>query len=175
MDERLKKYIDQAPAIEGGVEAPIQIMVLVVLTIKGFYDLPWSPTNPQNTVKLGYNTLSLPWLPMFSFAISTLSILKSSVEMNALNMFPGRSSLDLIVEYSPFSISAVSFRVLATSFLLIYLGLLAAAPLGIIFVANLCIWYSVAPTIELPDILEQYLWPESRLEEETGIRINKQR
>ena len=72
MDARLKKYIDQAPTIEGGVEAPIQIMILVFLTMKGFYDVPWSLTNQQGTVQLGYNTLSLPWLPMSSFIISTL-------------------------------------------------------------------------------------------------------
>ena len=173
MDERLKKYIDQAPAIEGGVEAPIQIMVLVVLTIKGFYDLPWSPTNPQNTVKLGYNTLSLPWLPMFSFAISTLSILRSSVVMNALSMYPGKSCLDLIGGHLPFSISAVSFRVLATSFFLVYLGKMAAVPLVILFVSNLVIWYIFAPSIQLPESLEQYLKPESCIEDEdTGLRIN---
>ena len=130
MDPRLKKYIDQAPTIEGGVEAPTQMMILIFLTIRGFYDLPWSQTNPQNTVQLGYNTLSLPWLPMFSFAISTLSILKSTIEMNALNMFPGKSSLDLIGGYLPFSISAVSFRILSTSFLLIYLGEMAEENIG---------------------------------------------
>ena len=120
MDSRLKKYIDQAPTMEGGVEAPIQIMILVFLTMKGFYDLPWSPTNQQNTVQLGYNTLPLPWLPMISFTISTMSILKSSLEMNALNVYPGKSSMDLFGGYLPFSISAVSFRVLATSFFLVF-------------------------------------------------------
>ena len=172
MDARLKKYFDQAPTIEGGVEAPLQIIILVFLTMKGFYDLPWSQTNPQNTVQLGYNTLSLPWLPMISFTISTLSILKSSLVMNALNMYPGRSSLDLIGGYLPFSISAVSFRVLATSFLLIFLGEMAAVPLVIIFIANLVIWYSVAPSIKMPEILVKYIRPESHLEKENGLRIN---
>ena len=172
MEPRLKKYIDQAPTMEGGVEAPIQIMILLFLTMKGFYDLPWSQTNPQNTVKLGYNTLSLPWLPMFSFSISTLSILKSFLVMNALKMYPGKSSLDLIGGFLPFSISAVSFRVLATSFLLIFLGVMAAIPLVVIFIANLVIWYSVAPTIKMPEILVKYLRPESQLEEENGLKIN---
>ena len=140
--------------------------------MKGFYDLPWSSSNQQNIVQLGYNTLSLPWLPMFSFTISTISILKSSLVMNAINMYPGKSSLDLIGGYLPFSISAVSFRVLATSFFLIFLGVMAAVPLVIIFIANLVIWNSVAPTIKLPEILEKYVRPESRLEEENGLKIN---
>ena len=174
MNPRLKEYIYSAPTFEGAVEAPIQITILIFLTMNGFYDLPWYPTNHQNTVQLGYNTLtlSLPWLPIFSFTISTMSILKSSLVMNAISMYPEKSNLYLIGGHLPFTISAVSFRVLASSFFLIFLGEMTAVPLVIIFIANLSVWYSVAPPIKLPAILVKYLRPESPLEEETGLKIH---
>ena len=170
-DDRIKKYLDHAPTIEGGVEAPIQVMILTFLMMKGFYVLPWSDSNPDSTIQLGYNTLSLPWLPMFSFTVSALSILKSSLEMNALNMYPGKSTLDLIGGYLPFCISAVSFRVLSTSFFLLYLGEMTAVPLVIVLLGNLIIYYSFGQSIKIPDILEEYIRPES-CEKEDGLTIN---
>ena len=94
--------------------------------------------------------------------------------MNALNMYPGKSTLDLVGGYLPFCVSAVCFRVLSTSFFLLYLGQMTAVPLISIFLGNLLIWYAIAPTIKFPDVLEKYISPGFVLEDEktTGFTVN---
>ena len=90
------------------------MIILLFLMMKGFIAIPWSASPSDGAVELAYNTISLPWIPMISFVFSTLSILKSSMEMNVLNMFRGKSSLSLIGGHFPFFISAIGFRVLSS-------------------------------------------------------------
>ena len=86
-DRRVYKKLEQRAheikSICGSVEAPIQLVLLLFLMIRGILILPWSePSSTQCVTDSLGRVACLPSVPMASVIFSVLSIIKAVFDLN---------------------------------------------------------------------------------------------
>ena len=88
----LKKYkrnelrAHEMKSVSGGLEAPVQIILIVYLILRGYLPLPWAQTASSSCLEdsLG-RSICLPSIPVASVVFSFLSLVKA---VYALNIYP---------------------------------------------------------------------------------------
>ena len=173
-NKKMLKFCFLTELIEGSIEAPIQMTITLFLIMKGLLNLPWSSGEVYSTIDLSYNKIPAYGLPVISFILSSLSILKSAMVINVLNVYEGGHLGNQIGGHFPFYFHAICFRVLAFAFTVVYLNEIACIPFLLILIANVLIWYKIPNKIDFPTELQEHLRDKSRKQEPESemVKIN---
>ena len=140
-------------SISGCVEAPVQLVMNTFLVMKGILGIPWWKTTETKTATDAVgNEFTFYSIPLWTLIFSIIDILKCTVLTNIFNVYIGKISswaifkkyVNLIFGQLPFFLHAILFRVLAYSFLIIYLNYSAIIPIFCIWLSNLVIGYAMA-------------------------------
>ena len=123
------------------------------LVMKGIIGIPWYKSSQLMfaTDAVG-NEFYFYSIPMWTLIFSVIDILKCTVLTNIFNVYIGKISswaifkkyVNLIFGQLPFFLHAILFRVLAYSFLVLYLNDFAIIPIFCIWLSNLVIGYAMA-------------------------------
>ena len=140
-------------SISGCVEAPVQLVMNTFLVMKGILGIPWWKTTETKTATDAVgNEFTFYSIPLWTLIFSIIDILKCTVLTNIFNVYIGKISswaifkkyVNLIFGQLPFFLHAMLFRVLAYSFLIVYLNYSAIIPIFCIWLSNLIIGYGMA-------------------------------
>ena len=123
------------------------------LVMKGILGIPWWKTTETKvaTDAVG-NEFTFYSIPLWTLIFSIIDILKCTVLTNIFNVYIGKISswaifkkyVNLIFGQMPFYLHAILFRVLAYSFLVVYLNYWAIVPIFLVWLSNLVIGYAMA-------------------------------
>ena len=97
-DRRVYKKLEQRAheikSICGSVEAPIQLVLLLFLMIRGILTLPWSePSSTQCVTDSLGRVACLPSVPVASLSLSLVSLVKAMHDLNLGPLVAGPPSL----------------------------------------------------------------------------------
>ena len=121
--------------------------------MKGIIGIPWYKSSQLMTATDAVdNEFYFYSIPMWTLIFSVIDILKCTVLTNIFNVYIGKISswaifkkyVNLIFGQLPFFLHAILFRVLAYSFLVLYLNNIAIVPIFCIWLSNLVIGYAMA-------------------------------
>ena len=123
------------------------------LVMKGILGIPWwKSTETKTATDAVGNEFTFYSIPLWTLIFSIIDILKCTVLTNIFNVYIGKISswaifkkyVNLIFGQMPFYLHAILFRVLAYSFLVVYLNYIAVVPIFLIWLSNLVIGYAMA-------------------------------
>ena len=121
----LKKYkrnelrAHEMKSVSGGLEAPVQIILIVYLILRGHLPLPWAQTASSSCLEdsLG-RSVCLPSIPVASVVFSFLSLVKALYDLNIyplVHNYPPswerlNKTLDLCLTFLPCFLASAIFR-----------------------------------------------------------------
>ena len=124
-EEELRRYkrhelrAHEMKSVSGGLEAPLQIILIVYLILRGHLPLPWAQTSSSSCLadSLG-RSLCLPSIPVASVVFSLLSLVKALYDLNIyplVHSYPPSwerlsRSLDLCLTFLPCFLASAIFR-----------------------------------------------------------------
>ena len=124
-EEEVKKYkrtelrAHEMKSVSGGLEAPLQIILIVYLILRGHLPLPWAQASSSSCLadSLG-RSLCLPSIPVASMVFSLLSLVKALYDLNIyplVHSYPPSwerlsRSLDLCLTFLPCFLASAIFR-----------------------------------------------------------------
>ena len=109
----------EVKSVSGGLEAPVQIILIVYLILRGHLPLPWAQTASSSCLEdsLG-RSVCLPSIPVASVVFSLLSLVKALYDLNIyplVHHYPPswqrlNTTLDLCLTFLPCFLASAIFR-----------------------------------------------------------------
>jgi len=157
---RLELFARVAHSITGCIEAPFQLIMTTWLIMKGILDIPWRSTvvNVSGYTDRFENQIPFFSIPMWTLCFSIVDILGCAIQINIFNVYIGqlrnfksfKRYMNLVAGHFPFFFHAICFRVIAFSFLFVYLDTIAIIPLFLIWLLNIIIGYATVGKHKIP-------------------------
>ena len=144
--KKLERQAHEVKSICGAVEAPIQLVLLLFMMIRGILTLPWKESLGSKCVTDSLGRVAcLPSLPMASVIFSVLSIIKAVFDLNIYPLVRQyetssqtvRMSFNLLLKFLPCFLSNALFRITAISVMVVYLDWWSVIPCLLLFLLNL--------------------------------------
>ena len=135
-------------------------MMTFYLIFIGLLDNPLKVTIYTGEVNDRFGNTILPSasIPLWTMSFSILNIIGSAIQVNIFNVYIGqirnmygfKKYVNLACGHFPFFFHSIIFRVLALSFFVVYLDLLAFIPIFLILFSNIIIGYMTSAEHKLP-------------------------
>jgi len=157
---RVELFARTSHSISGCVESPLQLIMTFYLIFIGLLDNPLKASIYTREVNDRFGNTILPSasIPFWTMSFSILNIIGSAIQVNIFNVYIGqirnmygfKKYINLTCGHFPFFFHSIIFRVLAVSFFIVYLDLLAFIPIFLILFSNITIGYMTSAEHKLP-------------------------